>query len=358
MNPLAFLLCLRPRQWTKNLLIFAGIIFSREWGDQQLLLNVVGAFFVFCALSGVVYITNDILDVEKDREHPKKRKRPIASGAISPGAAAVGAVVLLVGGLWASWLITPTFFLCSVIYVLLVTLYSFWFKHMVVLDVMVLAMGFVVRAIAGVEALHEPGLDRVIPVTPYFILTTLFLALFLAVAKRRNELVVLKDSAAGHRKVLEDYSTEFCDVLLTVATAGVIFSYAMWATSGAFQRGGALSPVRTVAVEPVRGNYVPEDTLSALKETTATVELAGSASMEQSRRGAAAPRGSQGVGGAYTLAFTMPFVLYGIFRYLWLVFRKDEGGAPEMLLLTDKPLLITVLLWVITVIAILASAGG
>jgi len=321
MNPIAFFMSLRPKQWTKNLLLFAGILFAQQWGDTHLLLNVVGAFFVFCALSGVVYITNDILDVEKDREHPKKCKRPIASGAISPMAAGIGAFLLLVGGLYAAWLITPNFFVCAFIYVLLVTLYSFQFKHMVVLDVMVLAMGFVLRAIAGVEALHEPGSDKVIPVTPYFLLTTLFLALFLAVAKRRNELVTMKEGAEGVRKVLKDYSTEFCDVLLTVATAGVIFSYAQWATSGAFERGGALA-----------------------ESATAIASTAAGAAQQM-------PHNS-----AYPLAFTMPFVLYGIFRYLWLVFRKDEGGAPEMLLLTDKPLLITVLLWVITVIAILLNA--
>ncbi|CAN5352209.1 decaprenyl-phosphate phosphoribosyltransferase [soil metagenome] len=309
MNPVAFLKSLRPKQWMKNLLLFAGILFARKWNDHHLVVNVLVGFAVFCALSGVVYITNDILDREKDREHPKKKFRPIASGAISPTAAAIGAIFLLIGGLAAAYWVTFNFFICAAIYVTLVTLYSFAFKHMVVLDVMVLAMGFVVRAMAGVEALHEHDLTPV-PVTPYFILTTLFLALFLAIAKRRNELTLLGGHAAGHRKVLEDYSVEFCDVLLTVATTGVIFSYALWATNGAFSPGGALSSA--------------DNTARSLNGET------------------------------YTLAFTMPFVLYGIFRYLWLVFRKDEGGAPETLLLTDKPLLVTVILWIITVVAILS----
>ncbi|MCC6547068.1 decaprenyl-phosphate phosphoribosyltransferase [Candidatus Sumerlaeota bacterium] len=307
----AFFKCLRPKQWIKNLLLFAGILFAGRWGDASLVINVVVGFFVFCALSGVVYITNDILDVEKDREHPKKRFRPIASGAISPGAAAAGAAILLAGALAAAWWITWGFFVCSVIYVLLVTAYSFKLKHMVILDIMVLAMGFVVRAMAGIEALHEVNLPGPpVAVTPYFILTTLFLALFLAIAKRRNELVILGEGAGAHRQVLNDYTTEFCDVLLTVATTGVIFSYALWATSGAFQRGGALA-----------------------REGVGVVRAAG--------------------GDAYSLAFTMPFVLYGIFRYLWLVFKKDEGGAPETVLLTDKPLLATVFLWMVTVVAIL-----
>lgn len=298
MNPIAFLKCLRPKQWTKNLLLFAGILFARRWQDMELVVNAIGAFLVFCALSGVVYITNDILDREKDRHHPKKKLRPIASGAISPAAAGVGGTVLLAVALIAAWLITPTFFYASVIYVILITAYSLKLKHMVILDIMVLAMGFVIRAMAGIEAIRvvdKPPVD----VTPYFILTTLFLALFLAIAKRRNELVVLADGAGGHRKVLREYSTEYLDVLLTVATTGVIASYAAWSLTGDFSRDG----------------------------------------------------------GVYTMVFTMPFVLYGIFRYLWLVFRRDEGGAPEQLLLTDKPLLTTVILWVVTVV-ILLSRGN
>ena len=297
----AFLLSLRPKQWTKNLLLFAGIVFAQRWTEADLLLNVLAAFAVFCALSGVVYITNDILDVEKDREHPRKRLRPIASGAISPRAAGFGALVLLVAARGAAWLITPGFFICAVIYVALVTAYSFKLKHMVILDVMVLAMGFVVRAVAGIEALHVERLaENPVAIKPYFVLTTLFLSLFLALAKRRNELTVLGDHAASHRAVLGEYSREFCDVLLTVATAGVIFSYAAWATVGDLARIGGDK------------------------------------------------------GGAYTMVFTMPFVLYGIFRYLWLVFRRDEGGAPEILLLTDRPLQTSVVLWAITVFIILS----
>jgi 4-hydroxybenzoate polyprenyltransferase len=295
---LAFLKCLRPKQWTKNLLLFAGIIFARRWNDPEQLLHAIGAFAIFCALSGVVYITNDILDVEKDRKHPRKCRRPIASGAITPTAAAIGAVLLLAGSLAAAWAITVPFFWCAVIYVALVTAYSFKLKHLVILDIMVLAMGFVVRALAGIEAIAIAGKPEV-EVTSYFILTTLFLALFLAIAKRRNELVTLQEGAGDHRRVLADYSTEFLDVLLTVATTGVIASYAAWALSGNFSKAD----------------------------------------------------------GVYTMIFTMPFVLYGIFRYLWLVFRRDEGGAPEQLLLTDKPLLITVVLWVAMVVALLSIGG-
>ncbi len=293
---LAFLKCLRPKQWIKNLLIFAGLIFAQKWGDQQLVVNSLIAFAVFCALSGVVYITNDILDADKDRLHPKKRKRPIASGAISPTAAGIGAVILLVAALIAAWGVTFHFFVTAVVYVALVSAYSFKFKHVVILDIMLLAMGFVVRAIAGIEAINVDPANDPISITPFFILTTLFLALFLAIAKRRNEMVVMQGNASETRRVLADYSTEYLDVLLTVATTGVITSYAAWATIGGFAK--------------IEGNY--------------------------------------------TMVFTMPFVLYGIFRYLWLVFRRDEGGAPEELLFTDKPLLASVALWMITVVAILA----
>lgn len=293
---LAFLKCLRPKQWTKNLLLFAGLVFAQRFDDRLAVIHAIMAFFIFCGLSGVVYITNDILDVEKDREHPKKKKRPIASGAISPTAAGIGAVVLLTVALAAASMISVKFLVASIIYVALVTAYSFKLKHMVILDILVLAMGFVVRAMAGIEAINHEGAPPA-EITGYFILTTLFLALFLAMAKRRNEIVMLGEGAGGHRKVLEDYSREYLDVLITVATTGVIASYAAWAINGKLAK----------------------------------------------------------IDGSYTMAFTMPFVLYGIFRYLWLVFRKDEGGAPEVLLLEDKPLLITVILWVLTVVGILLA---
>jgi 4-hydroxybenzoate polyprenyltransferase len=293
---LAFIKSLRPKQWTKNLLVFAGILFASRFYELDLWINVIAGFFIFCALSGVVYITNDIVDMEKDREHPKKRNRPIASGAISPTAAGIGAVIVLIASLVGAWYITFTFFICAVIYVVLVTAYSFKLKHVVVMDIMVLAMGFVVRAMAGIEAMHVERLrGDPIEITPYFILTTLFLALFLAITKRRSEMNLLQENAAGHRKVLEEYSMEFLDVLLTVATTGVIASYAAWTTLG---------------------------DIANTNET-------------------------------YVMALTMPFVLYGVFRYLWLAYRWNEGGAPEELLLTDKPLGATVMLWLITVVAIL-----
>ncbi|MCB2155690.1 decaprenyl-phosphate phosphoribosyltransferase [bacterium] len=297
----AFLKALRPKQWVKNLLLFAGIVFARRWDDPQMIMNAVIGFVVFCALSGVVYIVNDIIDVEQDRKHPKKCKRAIASGAISPVAAGIGGAILATIAIGYSFLYLPLpFAILAVTYFILVSLYSLKLKHAVVLDILLIALGFVLRALAGIEVIRIEG--AVIEVTSYFLLTTLFLALFLAIAKRRNELVMLGTGAGSHRKVLEDYSTEFLDVMLTVATAGTLFSYALWTTQGQFATGGSES----------------------------------------------------GNGNTYLLVLTLPFVLYGMFRYLWLVFKRDEGGAPELLLLEDYPLLTTVVLWMITVVAVLA----
>jgi 4-hydroxybenzoate polyprenyltransferase len=298
MNPAALLMCLRPKQWTKNLLLFAGVVFAGEFRNLPSVLHAVAAFFIFCFLSGVVYIVNDILDVEKDRQHPKKKKRPIASGAISPLAAGVWAAVLGIGSLAASYIYLPLGFTISAgFYVGLVCAYSLFLKHMVILDILALAMGFVVRALAGIEALPVEG----VKITGYFILTTLFLALFLAICKRRNELTILGEGAAHHRAVLREYSVEFLDTLLTVATAGVLFSYASWTTQGQF----------------------------------AQLRSAGENS------------------GVYVMVFTMPFVIFGIFRYIWLVYQKDEGGAPEMLLVEDIPLLAAVGMWILATMTVL-----
>lgn len=295
----AFFFSLRPRQWTKNFLLFAGLVFSQRWDDPRLVFNAFLAFGIFCALSGVVYVINDIADREQDRKHPKKKHRPIASGAIPAPTAAAGAIGLTAASLLlAAALLPKAFLLLAVLYLLLVAAYSLALKHMVVLDILVLAVGFVIRAVAGVEAIAIDPADPV-PVTSYFLLTTLFLALFLAIAKRRSEIVSLGDGAHHHRRVLGDYSRDFLDQMMTVATAGVVFSYALWTTQGQFSPSGRAD------------------------------------------------------GDGYLMVLTMPFVLYGLFRYLWLAYRRGEGGAPETLLLRDTPLLLAVLLWTITTVGIL-----
>ncbi len=299
--PIAFFQSLRPKQWTKNLLLFAGIVFAQRWHETALVINAILGFAVFCALSGVVYIANDIWDLEQDRQHPKKKKRPLASGRISPQAAGLGAAILTIAALGASFALLPMRFgWLALSYLVLVFCYSWRFKHAAILDILILAMGFVIRALAGIEVIQVDPANPV-PITSYFLLTTLFLALFLAVAKRRSELVTLGTEAGNHRKVLDEYSTEFLDMLLTVATAGTLFSYALWTTQGHFAQGNA---------DDENGN-------------------------------------------TYLLVLTMPFVLYGVFRYLWLVMRRDEGGAPEALLIEDRPMFITVVGWMITVVAVM-----
>ncbi|MDK2971534.1 MAG: hypothetical protein PWP23_1289 [Candidatus Sumerlaeota bacterium] len=303
--PTGFLLSLRPKQWIKNLLVFAGLVFARRWDDPASIVCALAGFAIFCALSGVVYIHNDIMDVAQDREHPRKRLRPIAAGRISPAVAGTGAALLAIAALGGSFLFLPRpFFWLALLYLLLTATYSAWLKHIVILDILVLALGFVVRALAGIEVIQIHP-ENPVEVTSYFLLTTLFLALFLATAKRRSELLTLGEEAVSHRRVLGEYSPAFLDLMLGIVTTGTLFSYALWATQGQFASSGAES--------------------------------------------------IQGVENTYLLVLTMPFVLYGVFRYLWLACQQQEGGAPELVLLQDKPLLATVFFWAVTVVAVLAS---
>ena len=279
---------LRPKQWTKNLLIFAGIIFSQNLSNLHMSRNVVLAFVDFCLLSGVVYLINDIKDRNTDREHPEKRLRPIASGALSVQAAIVWAVVLSLIALGGAFLITVSFGICAVVYLVLLTAYSFHLKHIVILDIMVLSLGYVLRAVAGVAAIRVANVEIII--TPWFITCTLFLALFIVICKRRHELLLLDNRAGNHRRVLQEYTPAFLDQMVAVTTSATVISYALWTTLGQF-----------------KGHMV----------------------------------------------YTLPFVVYGIFRYLYIVYRKEEGGAPEIALLRDRSLLINIFLWLIAVVLLL-----
>ena len=216
LNPVqAFWLSLRPHQWTKNLMVFAAPALSKhlfEWGPLE---KSVLAFVIFCALSGTVYLLNDVADLERDRLHPSKRLRPIASGALSPRAAALLAVVLGLGSLGLSALLGLPFVLCAGLYLALNVLYSFRLKEIVILDVLSVSLGFVLRAVAG-------GVAIGVLVSDWLLVCTLLLAMFLALAKRRHELVSLTTSATGHRKILAEYSPSLLDQMISVVTASCL----------------------------------------------------------------------------------------------------------------------------------------
>lgn len=282
---------LRPKQWTKNALLFAGVIFSQHLGETSRLLAALSGFLIFCGLSSVIYIFNDLHDLESDRKHPLKKNRPVASGALPvPVAWAVG-IFLAAGTLTWSFSINLPFGAISLGYFVLMLLYSTTIKHMVILDLMVVAIGFVIRAIAGVLVIEKPG--ESLAITPWFITCVMFLALFIVICKRRHEIVLLSDDARHHRPVLEHYSEAFLDQMVSLATTATIMSYALYAILG-----------------------VPET-----------------------------PRSRY-------MVYTVPFVLYGVCRYLYLVYKKEEGGAPENLLLQDWSLLINVVLWLTAIVLI------
>ena len=248
----------------------------------------VAAFAVFCALSGVVYLVNDIVDREADRQHPLKRNRPIASGALPVSVAATTAAVLGTGALTAAFMLRFEFGIVASAYVALLALYSGPLKHVVIIDVLTIAIGFVLRAVAGAVVID-------VAISNWLLIVTVLLALFLALSKRRHELVLLADGATSHRPILEEYSPYLLDQMISVVTASTLVSYAFY----------------TVDPETVQKF------------------------------------------GTDKLGLTLPFPLYGIFRYLYLVHQKEGGGSPSDLLLNDRPLLACVALWGLTVVLVL-----
>ena len=289
----ALLVACRPNQWTKNLIVFAALIFGRRLEDPAAVGMTCAAFAVFCALSSATYLVNDVVDREQDRQHPLKARRPIASGAVRPGAALSAAFVLSCLGLLAAFQIGAAFGAAAVSYIALLMAYSKWLKHVVILDVLTIAIGFVLRAIAGAAALE-------VPISQWLLVCTILLALFLALSKRRHELVLLADGATGHRPILGEYSPYLLDQMIGVVTASTLVAYVFYAIS-------------------------PE-----------TAQRFGTP----------------------LLGLTIPLPLYGIFRYLYLVHRKDKGGSPADLLLNDRPLLLCVALWAAAVILIIYRPGG
>jgi len=290
--PRAVFVSLRPHQWLKNLVVLAALVFSKHLFDVDAVAQAGLAFVVFCALAGVVYLVNDLADLERDRLHPSKRTRPLASGALSPAVARAAAALLFAFAVAAAWSLGPGFLLCALAYPALGLAYSLALKHVVILDVLAVALGFVLRAVAGAFAIG-------VHFSPWLLVCTILLALFLVLAKRRHELVTL-DDAVGHRQILAEYSPYLLDQMIAVVTASCLTAYAFY----------------TLAPETVEKYRTDR------------------------------------------LALTIPFVIYGIFRYLYLVHRRDQGGSPGDVLLTDRPLLATVALWAVAMVLIVYTATG
>ena len=283
----------RPGEWTKNLFVFAGLLFGQRLTDPLAVKRAGLAFLIFCALAGVVYLVNDVADRDRDRQHPRKRNRPIASGALSVPTALGAAALLTACGLGAAWWLGRDFFAVAAGYLLLLVLYSGPLKHIVIIDVLTIAIGFVLRVAAGAVAIG-------VPISQWLLICTILLALFLGLSKRRHEIVLLADGAIGHRRILEEYSPYLLDQMIGVVTASTLMAYILYATSHE------------------------------------TAEKFGTS----------------------LLGLTIPFPLYGIFRYLYLVHRKEGGGSPAELLLNDRPLLACVALWAVAVVVIIYRPFG
>lgn len=273
---------MRPRQWTKNLVVFAGLVFSAKFFQVPLLLRSLQALGVFCLAAGAVYIFNDLHDRAQDRHHPEKKNRPIASGRLNQEIAGLALILLLVAGLGWGFALSPGFGMAVLSYVVLNLAYTLGLKRLVILDVFIISAGFVLRAVAGAVVIR-------VDISPWLLVVATLLALFLGFAKRRHELVTMGDKAVRHRASLEEYSPQLLDQFMAVVASSTIIVYALYAfTSDTAQQ-------------------------------------------------------------HHALMLTVPFVIYGILRYLYLVYQRNLGGSPELVLLKDKPLMATILLWILAV---------
>ena len=274
---------LRPKQWTKNVLVFAALLFSVKAATAEMLWRSLGGFALFCLVSGCVYILNDYLDREADAKHTEKCRRPMASGRLNPTAGLTFGLFLATASFTAAWFLEKDFALLLLLYFFVNVAYSLRLKHVVIVDIMLIAFGFVLRAIGG-------GIVIGVAFTPWFLLCTMLLALFLAISKRRHELQLLNEGCGEHRRVLEQYSSELLNQLNSIVTTATIMSYSLFTfTSGH------------------------------------TVQL----------------------------MWTIPIVMYGIFRYLYLIHMEDVGGRPEKVLLEDRHILVSVLVFAGSVLMIL-----
>jgi 4-hydroxybenzoate polyprenyltransferase len=288
---------MRPRQWTKNGIVFLALIFSvgQEYHISEpstwlpMLLAALAAFACFSLVSSADYLVNDIRDVESDRAHPRKRHRPIAAGLLAPNVAWGAAAVLFVAGNAGAFLIDWRAGMVVLAYSVLMIGYSYALKHVVLIDLMVIAAGFVLRAMAGAYAID-------VPISPWLYVVTALGALFLGINKRRAELELLQDGASNHRRILDHYSLPLLDQMASTVTAATLMAYGLY----------------TFTAEGLPENH--------------------------------------------TMMLTIPFVLYGIFRYLYLVNVKKEGGSPEEVLLKDVPIIVCIIGWIATAMIVLLVA--
>ncbi len=272
---------MRPKQWAKNIVIFAALVFDRQLGFNNLIpmLRTFLGFMIFCLLSGVVYLINDIVDVQADRQHPQKSKRPIASGELAIPAAKAVIIFLLLILFPLAYLLSPAFFVVSMMYLLLNLAYSKWLKQIPIIDVFSIALGFVIRVGAGVTLIH------VARFSPWLYVVTTLASLYVGFGKRRAEMAQLESTADNHRKSLGGYSILLLDTYIMIVSATTIVAYSLYTFSAP---------------------NLPDN---------------------------------------HAMMLTIPFVLYGIFRYLYLIQFKGSGGAPEDILFSDRPLQATILLW-------------
>lgn len=277
---------MRPKQWSKNVLLFFGLIFSVRLFDLASLKLSLLAFALFCAVSSAIYLVNDLADIEKDRQHPIKRRRPLAAGVVRPTEAVAAAALLLAVAVPLSFTLNWLFGALVLTYLALMVAYSYVLKHLVLIDVFAIAAGFVIRAAAGAVAIS-------VPISPWLYVCTILGALFLGLSKRRHELVLLEKDASNHRKILDEYSLTLLDQLIVIVTASTVMAYSLY----------------TFSAENLPKNHA--------------------------------------------MMLTIPFVLYGIFRYLYLVHLKNAGGSPEDVLLRDRPLLLNIVLWLATAVGVL-----
>lgn len=283
----ALLISMRPKQWMKNILIFTALVFDEKLLDLQAFLVTFAGFILFSLVSSTVYLLNDITDVEADRQHPNKKNRPIASGDLKVSTARWAVIFLLLIIIPLAYLLSPSFCLILLLYLVLNLSYSRWLKHIVIIDVFVLASFYVIRVVAGLT------LIEVSRFSPWLYVVTTLLALYIGLGKRRAELTLLSDGAQSHRKVLDGYSLPLLDQYITIVSATTVVAYSLY----------------TFSAPNLPSNHA--------------------------------------------MMLTIPFAIYGILRYLYLIQTNQGGGAPEEELLSDRPLQVTILLWGLVVVLIL-----